>query len=254
MTPFATAAAWLIGAHGLAEYGPQWPRSLEEPRLKSHAWRGAVFLGLALVGLGTILDQGSLVGLVYLSAGRELVRFARGQLESRWPRSLFTWRLYEVSVQAGLLAIWLLAYRPFSFVATGPWALLVAAPAVQRGLLTAVGWLAVCRLGTILVRSLLHQLGREPSSPEAAVNHTHYGAGRAIGNLERTLILFLALNDQLAAVGLVLTAKSLARFEDLKDRDFAEYYLLGTLTSTLIALLMAWLLQTAWTLWTPASP
>ncbi|HOD90893.1 MAG TPA: DUF3307 domain-containing protein, partial [Thermotogota bacterium] len=34
----------------------------------------------------------------------------------------------------------------------------------------------------------------------------------------------------------ILTAKSLARFKQLNDRDFAEYYLIGTLFSVLIAL------------------
>jgi len=38
-------------------------------------------------------------------------------------------------------------------------------------------------------------------------------------------------------VGLVIAAKSLARFEDLKRRHFAEYYLIGTLASLLLACL-----------------
>ena len=42
---------------------------------------------------------------------------------------------------------------------------------------------------------------------------------------------------QLGAIGFVLAAKSLARFKQLDDRDFAEKYLVGTLLSVLIALL-----------------
>jgi hypothetical protein len=39
-----------------------------------------------------------------------------------------------------------------------------------------------------------------------------------------------------AAVGFVVAAKTLARFKQLDDRDFAEYYLLGTLASVAVAI------------------
>ena len=44
--------------------------------------------------------------------------------------------------------------------------------------------------------------------------------------------MFFSMN-QYAAMGLVLTAKSIARYDKItKDEKFAEYYLLGTLIST----------------------
>lgn len=58
-----------------------------------------------------------------------------------------------------------------------------------------------------------------------------------IGGLERTLTLILILLGQWAAIVLLITAKSFARFEELKERRFAEYYLIGTLTSLLVAIL-----------------
>jgi len=48
-------------------------------------------------------------------------------------------------------------------------------------------------------------------------------------------VLFLVFYGQWAAAVLLLTAKSIARFEELKDRRFAEYYLVGTLASLLVA-------------------
>lgn len=64
-------------------------------------------------------------------------------------------------------------------------------------------------------------------------------AGRAIGTLERWIMtIFMALG-QYSAMGLTLTAKSIARFSRIeKDPAFAEYYLLGTLYSMLLALLV----------------
>jgi len=63
-------------------------------------------------------------------------------------------------------------------------------------------------------------------------------AGALIGSLERLLIALLLSVGQYAAIGLVLTAKSVARYNKIaEDKQFAEYYLLGTLTSTLYAIL-----------------
>lgn len=62
-------------------------------------------------------------------------------------------------------------------------------------------------------------------------------AGGFIGLLERLLILLFLSINQYSAIGLVLTAKSIARYDEIsKDKDFAEYYLLGTLLSTFIVI------------------
>lgn len=60
-------------------------------------------------------------------------------------------------------------------------------------------------------------------------------AGRWIGILEREIILVLGLMGQYSAIGFVLTAKSLARYKQLENREFAERYLVGTLISAFIA-------------------
>ncbi len=62
-------------------------------------------------------------------------------------------------------------------------------------------------------------------------------AGALIGFLERTFVLTFVLLHQYVAISIVLTAKSITRFEELKDRKFAEYYLIGTLSSMLFATL-----------------
>ncbi len=63
--------------------------------------------------------------------------------------------------------------------------------------------------------------------------------GATIGALERLLIVVLVLTGAEAAVGLVIAAKTLARFKQLDDRGFAEYYLLGTLASVSVAIVSA---------------
>ena len=67
--------------------------------------------------------------------------------------------------------------------------------------------------------------------------------GEAIGVLERLLIVGLVLTGAVATIGLVIAAKTLARFKQLDDREFAEYYLLGTLASVTVAVLSALVAQ-----------
>ncbi|MBA2382863.1 MAG: hypothetical protein H0V73_12200 [Chloroflexi bacterium] len=63
--------------------------------------------------------------------------------------------------------------------------------------------------------------------------------GSTIGILERLLIVVFVLTGTDVAIGFVVAAKTLARFRLLDDRDFAEYYLLGTLASVAVAIVTA---------------
>ena len=67
-------------------------------------------------------------------------------------------------------------------------------------------------------------------SPEQLRN-----AGMHIGWIERFLVITAIAIQSPASVGLVLTGKSIARFPELKDARFAEYFLIGTLPSLSIA-------------------
>ncbi len=69
--------------------------------------------------------------------------------------------------------------------------------------------------------------------------------GATIGALERLLIVAFILAGAEIAVGFVIAAKTIARFKQLDDRGFAEYYLLGTLASVSVAILSAAVAQAA---------
>jgi hypothetical protein len=86
--------------------------------------------------------------------------------------------------------------------------------------------------GTDLVRAVLKKVQIEDEMMEKD------NTGKLIGNIERILLFLFILFDNLAAIGFVIAAKSIARFEELKHKKFAEYYLIGTLTSAVIAILM----------------
>ena len=74
-------------------------------------------------------------------------------------------------------------------------------------------------------------------------NKKDNNAGRFIGTIERIIILIFISIGQYAAIGLVLTAKSIARYDKIsKEKDFAEYYLIGTLVSTLVVIVVSFIL------------
>lgn len=83
----------------------------------------------------------------------------------------------------------------------------------------------------ILIQNFLEDY--KPKSNEAIIKADNR-AGRRIGTIERLIMLIFLSRDQYVAIGFVLTAKSIARYDKItKDEKFAEYYLLGTLVSTL---------------------
>jgi hypothetical protein len=110
--------------------------------------------------------------------------------------------------------------------------------------------------GTIVVRGVLDRCGTKPllqddsTPPEKTrasiadapdeetqpdVDDAEYNRGRMIGELERVLLLVLVFLDQYFAISFLLGAKGLIRSREFEDRNFAEYFLIGTLTSILLA-------------------
>ncbi len=71
--------------------------------------------------------------------------------------------------------------------------------------------------------------------------------GKFIGFLERSLIFVFILSGQFAGVGFLIAAKSIFRFGELKDsenRKQAEYIIIGTFASFLLAILVSLTIQT----------
>lgn len=62
--------------------------------------------------------------------------------------------------------------------------------------------------------------------------------GSIIGMLERTVMLIFGFLGIYDAVGLIIAAKSLARFKQMDEKDFAEKYLVGTFLSLLSVLIL----------------
>ncbi|HEY8364013.1 MAG TPA: hypothetical protein VIK84_00455 [Haloplasmataceae bacterium] len=79
----------------------------------------------------------------------------------------------------------------------------------------------------------------KPQDDYEANHETPKNAGATIGILERLLIFLCLLNQLYTSIGLIFTAKSIARYKRINDEPaFAEYYLIGTLTSVLMSIMV----------------
>jgi hypothetical protein len=120
---------------------------------------------------------------------------------------------------------------------------LVTAQVVIAGLLLVINEM------NIVLRYILKIMGLESvGNQEDTVNvsEEEYSMGRLIGLLERIFIVIFVLLNQYSAIGFILAAKGVTRFNNFKDdRPFAEYVLIGTLLSSLLALIIGWVVKSA---------
>lgn len=96
-----------------------------------------------------------------------------------------------------------------------------------------LGYVFALWVGDAFVSLVLTKLEWAPGSDDGGVP----GAGRIIGVFEALLVTTFIIGYQYSAVGLVLTAKSVARFEWLKEQKKTEYFLIGTLSNLVVAIL-----------------
>jgi hypothetical protein len=67
--------------------------------------------------------------------------------------------------------------------------------------------------------------------------------GNLIGYIERLLVILLTMIGAYPSIAFIIAAKSIARFKQLDDRNWAEYFLLGTLSSIFLGLLLGLVAQ-----------
>jgi hypothetical protein len=149
--------------------------------------------------------------------------------------------------QAAHLAALALAAALFpGAYAHGLWGLLGSGPLgpwidrLPEAMALGAGLIATVWAGGYAVKALMTDI-RLPLETDSAASLPK--GGQLIGRLERLMILMLLLADQPDAIGLLIAAKSILRFNELArdaDRRASEYVIIGTLAS------FAWAIGTAW--------
>jgi hypothetical protein len=91
--------------------------------------------------------------------------------------------------------------------------------------------------GGYFIRFVTKRLAENAGDRSSATSSAQLqNAGLYIGWLERFLVITALLLQSPAMIGLIFTAKSIARYPELKTERFAEYFLIGTLLSLSIAM------------------
>ena len=182
--------------------------------------------------------------LVFIAASHYAIDAAKVRLDGCWPRLFICFALDQALHLAALVAAWgtWVAFAPRSSSDT------LSGLSVEGlgflGPMAAVAAIYAFNFngGSVIVTALLRRVSRSTADPPDSPPEPP--AGRIIGILERMMILTLVWIGEWGAVGLMLTAKSVARFKELDDRAFAEKYLVGTMTSVLVAVASGLLIGT----------
>lgn len=152
----------------------------------------------------------------------------------------------HVAVLAVAWALLLTDAAPFPYAADLGARLAGSDPAAFHRMVLAVVVVASLLIVNVRAASMfVAMLVRPPHAPADVTRPSEAKVGAAIGILERLLICALVLGGAVASIGLVIAAKTLARFKQLDDREFAEYYLLGTLASVMVAVVTSLFAQAA---------
>lgn len=185
--------------------------------------------GLAVVPVvywATLSVLPALVAGLAFAVGWGLVRWVMASVASAYA---FIWRF--VLQVALLLVIWLSVEGYWGWAAEQGKTLFSA-----HNLSVLLAYVLVWRPTSAVIGAVLTPfMGGVQESSRVSLKK----AGTWIGYLERTLILTFVLMEQWEAIGFLLTAKSILRFNDIKgaeQRSLSEYVLLGTLVSFTVSI------------------
>lgn len=253
--------ALLILAHILTDFVFQTQKMAESKHRFAMLFKHvAIGILTSTVLLIHYMSQQIILIIVLLFVFHFIIDFLKVLLERQFKEKAFGFFLWD----QGLHIAAIFACSPFFkhvppnpvSLSFGKWLgnnypILTHVPAEQwyTALIILAGYILNIKGGNIIVRKVLERFSssRQPhdfadnSRPDAI--RKRWNTGAAIGVLERIFIVTLVLRHDYAAIGLVLTGKSLVRFQEFKSQEFAEYYLVGTLTSMLLSLITGLLLN-----------
>ena len=231
----------LVVAHVLADFFLQ-PTSWVQARASKH-WRAVALyyhsflhfgLTLAVLLLWHSVSWSTLSPLV-LMGWALLIACSHGVIDlAKSYRQGLRYFLLDQLVHLLVIALVWLALTNTSLSALLAQAQNTVSPSV---LMVVLAYLLVLKPASVVIGFMLSSMASPASGTDAGMP----AAGHWIGMTERVLMLSLILVGQYAAVGFVVAAKSVLRYNDLRnanDRALTEYILLGTLLSLGFTLLL----------------
>ena len=151
------------------------------------------------------------------------------------------WGLFRLPVSEGLISAYTVSAALMIFVVRG-------GTLIVRGVLDRAGTMPPPEVAQPPSRAANSALDLQRALPVDTVELNH---GRLIGNIERLILVLFVANGQYTALAFFFAAKGLIRSKDVERRAWADYLILGSLTSFLVAVVAGLLIQTVFNAATP---
>lgn len=234
----------LIAAHFLADFTFQ-PSALAKRKAESFKFlllHSLIYAAvIAVAGFFSVKVRAMLLPLAIIAVSHFVLDFLRLKVDCKFKNSGVQFWSFVLDQ---LLHVAVIGIIYFGFE-LGDYMTSILRTAIIQW---AVRELIVCGLifvviwdpASVFVRRLFAYLA---GSAEAITTDDEPRTGSLIGKLERLIIAVLVMFNQLGGIGFVLTAKSIARFKQFEEQGFAEKYLVGTLASTSIAIVVSFVLR-----------
>jgi uncharacterized protein DUF3307 len=224
----------LYAAHLIADFilQPKWIVLHKQKAGPLFAHAGIhVACGIALVNVG--LDRNVLLAILGLALAHILIDYIKALLTKDGWVVFFIDQILHLGTIVGA-AIWL-NWASWLFVEETVVATLTSAPFY----LLLAAYVGVIFGGSIVVQKVTRPFLSRIEGDLLALKPGLPRAGKYIGSMERFLVLTFVITGYNEAIGFLLAVKALARFPEIKEDQkgtFAEYFLVGTMTSVGLAL------------------
>lgn len=215
----------------------------DETKFEARRWRSWVIARsvIAAAVVAWLSGSVSLPLLVFLPG--IVLPFARAKIPARYCAEL------EIGTNVTFAAAaFLLIRRSALEMERAVFSLPFSEKRIATACLVAALMLFTVHGGTYLVRGILKKSGAIPRLPSGEdkgdIDVKEFNRGRLIGALERVLLFAVVIAGSFEALGFIVAAKGLIRSREFElSRDMTEYFLIGSLTSVLVALATGWLAQ-----------
>ena len=206
-------------------------------------YMAAVFIASYALGFLSVAVSGIFAAALGIS--HFVVDSVKQAVNRKWktPKAILLAFVTGQTLHIAFLIAAILCVMPY--VSAAPWVALIPDFAkYNKGLHLLTALLIGYTPTAILVKLVLDILPVQENDGVASDAITNpdsadAGGGRLIGILEREIMILLVFWQQFAAIGFIMAAKSIARYKQLEQQPFAEKYLVGTLTSVFMALLIS---------------
>lgn len=227
------AWAWLVLGWAIAQYMPipAWPAALREmPEFVFRAGATAIFTLFLITGDGAAV---SLIVVVAIGLSALLERKRGWAIEKNWAA------VWELAIPGFFLVVAAALIAP---TVVKPWSWL---PTLDDGSDTMLYPVLVVAAivyswegGSRVVSGVLARMAI-PSDAENVIESRAASRGELIGRLERLVLIVLVTQGAFTALAFLIAAKGFVRSKEFDDdRDFAEYFLIGTLVSLTLGLML----------------